>query len=100
MMTVGSTRQEGLKKTGSPLPRGATMKEGFVVKTWSWNPMDQDYTLENTDTGGHFFFKNYADADEYFEQAGFPEMKIELIQYKYGLRHVVKSRIDLPQMKH
>lgn len=82
------------------MPKGTQPIEGFAVKTWLWNPMDQGYTLENPSASGQTFFKKYADAADYFELAGFPEMKIELIQYKYGLRHVVKSRIDLPRVRH
>ena len=100
MNTSGITRPEGVKKTGSPLPQGTQPKEGFVVKTWLWNSVDQDYTLENPNKSGQIFFKEYADVAEYFEQAEFPEMKIDLIQYKYGVGHVVKSRIDLPLVKH
>lgn len=100
MTSTVSTRYENLKASGSPLPKGTQPKEGFVVRTWLWNRMDQDYTLANPDASGQTYFKEYALADDCFERADFPEMKIELVQYKYGLCHVVKSRINLPQRKH
>jgi hypothetical protein len=100
MTSAVSSGFENLKTSGSSLPKSVQTNERFVVRTWLWNRLDQDYTLENPDVSGQACFREYANANDCFEQADFPEMKVELVQYKYGLCHVVKSRINLPQMQH
>lgn len=95
----------------SPLPPGACPavrpENGFAVKSWLWRAEDQDYTVEDLGKTGQKFFDEFADANEFFERASHDELfgadqdgKIELVQYKYGLGRVVKSRILLPQARH
>lgn len=93
------TRQN-FPKRGSPLSKNAKPDEGFVIRTWLWNPKDRDYTIENPDESGQRFFENFSDAREYFDQMESSELKVDLIQYKYGMGHVIRSRILLPKTRH
>lgn len=99
--------EEVSKKAGVPSPKNAPPENGFVVKSWLWNEKDQDYRREDPGATGRKFFEEYADANEHFEKAahkdffaGPEEGKIELIQYKYGLGQVIKSRILFPRARH
>ena len=76
----------------------------FVVKGWMWNPKDQDYTLERPElTQTHEFGEFVAAADyfDYAEHENAPgehrtDVKLQLIHYRFGTPHIVKSRILVP----
>lgn len=100
-MISTTTPKPGEKKFQNlGLPPGTEPHEGFVIRTWLWSPKDRDYTIENLDETGRKFFEDFSSAREYFDGMVSSEMKVDLIQYKYGLGHIIKSRILLPKTRH
>ncbi|MBI4384632.1 MAG: hypothetical protein HY579_11430 [Nitrospinae bacterium] len=94
-----------------PLPPGACPavrpENGFAVKSWLWSAEDQDYTVEDLGKTGQTFFDKFANANDFFERVRHEDLfgpdqegKIELVQYKYGMGRVVKSRILFPRARH
>ncbi|MBI5427147.1 MAG: hypothetical protein HZA02_02585, partial [Nitrospinae bacterium] len=92
---------------GDSPPGACPAENGFAVKSWLWSAEDQDYTVEDLGKTGQKFFDEYADANDFFERARHEDLfgaeqegKIELVQYKYGMGRVVKSRILFPRARH
>lgn len=105
ILEAGSA-EEAVQKTGAT-STAIRPENGFAVKSWLWSAEDQDYTIEDLGKTGQKFFEKFADANGFFDRAAHDDLfgadqegKIELVQYKYGLGRVVKSRILLPRVRH
>jgi hypothetical protein len=77
-------------------------RENYVA-VWGrlWDPKEQEFSIEIAEGKGIKRFKDGTDAMEYFEKVKHEELaggenadiNIELIQYRYGVPRIVKSRI-------
>ena len=73
----------------------------FEVRGRMWNPQDQDYTLEKFELAEPHQFGEFPDAVDFFnnvEHSNAPgshrtDIKLELVHYRFGTPHMVKSRI-------
>lgn len=73
------------------------------VAVWGrlWNPDEQEFSIEIPGGKGIERFEDGTDAMEYYEKVKYEELaggenadlNIELIQYRYGVPRIVKSRI-------
>jgi len=73
------------------------------VAVWGrmWDPEEQEFSIEIGQGKGIQRFKDGADALEYFQNVKHDELaegknadiNIELIQYRFGIPRIVKSRI-------
>jgi len=76
------------------------------VAVWGrlWNPKEQDFTVEIGQGKGVKRFKDGTDAQDYYTNVTYAELaggknadiNIEMIQYRYGVPRIVKSRILFP----
>jgi hypothetical protein len=77
-------------------------REDYVA-VWArlWDPKKQEFSIEIAQGKGIKRFKGGTDSLEYFEKVKHEELaggenadiNIELIQYRYGVPRIVKSRI-------
>ena len=73
------------------------------VAVWGrlWNPKEREFSIEIGQGKGISRFKDGTDAQDYFDHVTHAELaggenadiNIELIQYRYGVPRIVKSRI-------
>lgn len=73
------------------------------VAVWGrlWNPKEQEFTIEIGSGKGIRRFKDGTDAQDYYNNVTHSELaqgekadiNIEMIQYRYGVPRIVKSRI-------
>jgi len=73
------------------------------VAVWGrlWDPKEQDFTVEIGQGKGVRRFKDGTDAQDYYNNVTHAELgkgekadiNIEMIQYRYGVPRIVKSRI-------
>ncbi len=76
------------------------------VAVWGrlWDPKEQDFTVEIGQGKGIKRFKDGTDAQDYYTnvthadlaQGEKTEIYIEMVQYRYGVPRIVKSRILFP----
>jgi hypothetical protein len=77
-------------------------RESYVA-IWGrlWDPKEQEFTIEIGQGKGIRRFKDGTDAQEYYNNVTHAELaqgektdiNIEMIQYRYGVPRIVKSRI-------
>lgn len=76
----------------------------FEVRGLVWDASEQDYTRESPGEFSAKRFNEYIDAEKFFfsvEPSDFPgglknEMKLDLIHYRFGSPHYVRSRVLFP----
>ena len=91
--------------TGLESDEGTFDRDNYVA-VWGrlWNPEKQEFSIEIGQGKGIKRFKDGTAAQEYYNnvthatlaQEGNADINIEMIQYRYGVPRIVKSRILFP----
>ncbi len=94
--------------TENRLDKGVDLDEAIFdrdnyVAVWGrlWDPKEQDFAVEIGQGKGIKRFKDGTDAQDYYNKVTHAELaqgektdiNIEMIQYRYGVPRIVKSRI-------
>ncbi len=101
MMTpVESFMQEELDRTGKRIDP----ENFFQLRGRMWDPKDQDYTLDIQAESVLGKYRDFADALQRFNKLRYQDLPghlegdvdLELLHLRFGVPHVVKSRILFP----
>jgi hypothetical protein len=101
-VSMASAITESRLDTGLDSDESSFDRDNYVA-VWGrlWDPKEQDFTVEIGQGKGIRRFKDGTDAQDYYNQVTHAELavgekadiNIELIQYRYGVPRIVKSRI-------
>ncbi|MFQ5451810.1 MAG: hypothetical protein ACE5E9_14385 [Nitrospinaceae bacterium] len=97
---VEETMETGVDTEGKELD----LNNYFAVRGRMWSPKDQDHTIEISDEIGFRRFSELNGALEHFQNIryedfpgdGTADIRVELIHFRFGIPHTVKSRILFP----